>query len=333
MICPYVNNSLMKNILWISLFLSLRALAVDHYPFANGTLSVPTLLEKASLQCTGCQRDLSQFIQNKFNRAGDFHGPNCYNTALIASGLFKTNQIRYVSPEEFKALIGQNYRVSSNKAPNTLVVFDAKSSWGHAGFYLGDNLVFHKKSYNTYYHYRISSIDKVGIPEVGEWTPSPFEGEIAQFKWPELGKLPMEFFVLNKKTINYSVHAELLKYLEALIIKDAGAWAFAKNWGLMGVNLLHELKAKLPNQDALTKGMLTSFHDQAQVYFDEVHFKNARNYDRVTEEVCLPQNPEQLKTLYMNLGNYLKINKTNLESKWNQVMAQDKRKCRERFSL
>ena len=323
----------MKLLIICTFFLAFNSLAGEHFPFANGTLNIPYLGERESLICTGCQKELPQFIQNKFNRPGDFHGPNCYNTSLIASGLFKTNQIRYVSPEEFKAIIQTHYQKLNSAKADSLVVFDAKSSWGHSGFYLGDGLVFHKKSYATHYHYRITPIGKVGVIEKNEWTPNPFEGSLAQFDWPELGKLPMDFYQLSKRSLNYSNHAQLLKYIESIIIKDAGSWAFAKNWGLVGLNLLQELMSKLPNQDALTKGMLISFKDQVQVYFDEVHFKNTRNYDRTTEEVCLPANLIQLQALYKDLGKYLKVDSQILEKKWNQVLNQDKRRCREKLSF
>lgn len=318
---------------FLGLLLSSTVLAAESFPFANGTLNVPSLTEREALTCVGCQRALSTFIRNQFNRPGDFHGPNCYNTALISSGLFKAQQIRYVSPEEFRALIRTNFQKLSSARPNSLIVFDARNSWGHAGFYLGDNLVFHKKSYATHYHYRITTLEEVGIPEKGEWTPNPFEGSVAQFNWPELGKLPKEFYQLSNKNVRISTHPELLKHLEAMIIKDAGAWAFAKNWGLVGLSLLQELKNKLPNQDALTKGMLISFQDQVQVYFDEVHYKHTRNYDRTTEEVCLPTDAGQLKTLFFHIGRYLNVDSSSLEGKWQRVMSQDKRRCRERLEF
>ena len=86
------------------------------------------------------------FIQEMFNRPGEIHGPNCYNTALIANGYFSKLQKRYVSPEEFEEILKSNFVKVTTPVYQDIIVFDAKSSRGHAAFYLGDELIFHKKS-------------------------------------------------------------------------------------------------------------------------------------------------------------------------------------------
>ncbi len=305
----------------------------DFYPFQNGTLKVPSIGNKEQLECVGCHFNPPPFVKAKFNQAGDFHGPNCYNTALISSGVMKPNQIRYVSPEEFEALLKTNFSAKSNLSSGDVIVFDAKSSRGHAAFSLGENLVFHKKSYGTYYTYRITSIENVGVVEKKEWTPNPFEGSIAQFNWPELGKLPKAFYKTTKKTISYDPRfARVLTSLEPVLVNDFGKWAVAKKWGLIGKNLIEDyLKLITPQADSLTKGMFISFKDQMQLYFDEVHFKNARNYDRVTEEVCLPEDKTQLQQVYQFLGKTLGRSDAELQKNWERVLSQDKKRCRERL--
>lgn len=299
------------------------------FPFANGTLRVPELGSKLPLDCVGCQRLLKSFIKEKFNRPGDFHGPNCYNTALIASGAFSAKQIRYVSPEEFEAILVQLYSPLTQATPDSLVIFDAKSSRAHAGFYLGDGLVFHKKSFGTQYHYRIAPILEAGVPEVKEWIPSPMEGSHNQFLWPELGKLPQTFYRLNKKTLNYqSQYSTILKKLDSLLLVDLGQWAIAKKWGLIGMNMLDDYLALIKNQaDPLTKGMLTSYKDQLNLYFEELHYKNSRSYERTTAEICLPENPDQLKSMFKDLAQNLRWTSEQMESKWIQVTGQDKKRC------
>lgn len=326
----------MKSLLSFALILfSSLSLAQDStfYPFQNGNLKVPNLGSKESLECVGCNFTQPAFVKKMFNRQGDFHGPNCYNTALITAGVMKLNQVRYVSPEEFEALLKLNFAPKSSASAGDVIVFDAQSSRGHAAYYLGDNLVFHKKSYGTYYHYRIAPIENVGVVEKKEWTPNPFEGSIAQFNWPELGKLPKAFYKASKKSISYDPRfARVLTTLEPILLNDFGQWAVAKRWGLVGKGLIEDyLKLIVPQADALTKGMLISFRDQLQLYFDEVHFKNARNYDRVTEEVCLPEDKAQLFQVYQFLAKSLGRSDAELKTRWDKVLSQDKKRCRERL--
>lgn len=299
------------------------------FPFANGTLRVPELGNKATLDCVGCQRMLGTFIKAKFNQPGDFHGPNCYNTALIASGAFTSKQIRYVSPEEFEAILAQLYSPLMQATPDSLVVFDSKSSRAHAGFYLGDGLVFHKKSFGTQYHYRVAPMLEVGVPEKKEWVPSPMEGSQNQFLWPELGKLPQTFYRLNRKTLTFqSQFSGVLKRLDAFLLVDLGQWAIAKKWGLVGQNLLEDYLSLIKNQaDPLTKGMLISYKDQLNLYFEELHYKNSRSYERTTAQICLPESVDQLKLVFKEVATNLRWTPEQMEAKWTQVLGQDKARC------
>lgn len=305
----------------------------NSYPFQNGVLEVPELGSKGPLKCSGCSLPTVPFITLKFNRPGDFHGPNCYNTALIGSGVMKSDQIRYVSPEEFEAILKTNYSLVNRPQAGDVVVMDAKASRGHAALYLGDNLIFHKKSFGTQYHYRITSLDLAGVVEKNEWIPSPIEGSINQFIWPELGTLPTAFYRPNKKLIPLDPKfSKVMKILEAQITQDLGQWAIAKKWGLVGMHLIEDyLNRVTSSADAITLGMLISFKDQLSLYFDELHYKNGRSYERTTEEICLPQDPHSLGILFQNLATSLNISKSQMETRWNEVMGQERKKCRVRF--
>lgn len=303
------------------------------YPYQNGTLKVPFIGSKEPIECIGCNFNPGQFIQKMFNSPGDFHGPNCYNTALISAGVMRPNQIRYVSPEEFEAILKQNFVPRPNRAAGDVIVFDASASRGHAAFYLGDNLVFHKKSYGTYYGYRITSVENVGVIEKNEWTPGPFEGSIAQFNWPQLGRLPKVYHKPVKRNLQYNPKfVKVIATVETTLLNDFGKWAIAKKWGLVGQYLIEDyLKNISPSADNLTKGIFISLKDQMKLYFDEVHFKNARNYERVTEEVCLPQDLTQLAQVHQFLGRSLGRQEIQLKASWDRVMSQDKKRCRERL--
>lgn len=307
----------------------IHARDVRDYPFQNGTLQVPEIGSKKVIDCIGCDIQLSPFAMTMFNRPGDFHGPNCYNTALIVSGAFNPTQVRYVSPEEFEAILKQQFEITSVQRSGDVVVFDAKSSRGHAAVYLGNDLVYHKKSYGTQYFYRISTIDEVGIVEKNEWVPSPIEGTLNQFVWPELGRLPKSYyrFKKNKLTIDPK-YSSVLKLVETQLLRDLGKWALAKNWGLVGKNIILDYQKSLSSSDPLTKSMLTSFYDQIGVYFEELHYKNSRNYDRTTEEICLPQSgTDELNKIYIALSKSLGKSPEATKRNWEKLLAQDKKRC------
>lgn len=311
----------------VGLFLCNFALADDvrFYSFQNGTLQVPEIGSKKPIECIGCVFNPGKFALEKFNRPGDFHGPNCYNTALIISGAMRPDQVRYVSPEEFEAVLKQQYELTTAERFGDVIVFDSKSSRGHAAVNLGNDLVFHKKSYGTQYFYRISTIAEVGIVEKNEWVPSPIEGTMNQFVWPELGKLPKSFYRFKKNKL--SINTEI-KLIETQLLKDLGKWALAKNWGLIGKNIIGDYKQAIASSDPLTKAMLTSFYDQIGVYFDELHYKNSRNYTRTTEEICLPENgTDQLKQIYFALSKSLNRSTEETTSKWDKILSQDKKRC------
>jgi hypothetical protein len=299
------------------------------YPFQNGTLQVPEIGSKKPLSCMGCELPLNAFAVMKFNRPGDFHGPNCYNTALIASGVYSPNQVRYVSPEEFEAVLKKAFTLTTNEKAGDILVFDAKSSRGHAALYLGDNLIFHKKSYATHYFYRIAPMTEAGLVEKNEWVPGPVEGTINQFVWPKLGELPKAFYRFKRVKISLTKEMNIL---ETKLLTDLGHWAIAKNWGLIGKNIIQDYYKEIsPRADELTQGILISFRDQVGLYFDELHYKNSRNYTKTTEEICLPSGgTDQLKVVYMALATSLKKTPEQSKESWEKILSQDKKRCSQR---
>lgn len=316
----------------IFLLLSFKAHA-SFYPFQNGTLEVPDLGSKDQLKCTGCNLPAVPLMAKKFNRPGDFHGPNCYNTALIASGVMKNDQIRYVSPEEFEAILKTHFSLVNQGQSGDVVVMDARASRGHAALYLGDNLIFHKKSYGTQYHYRITSLELAGVVEKNEWIPSPIEGSINQFVWPELGKLPTAYYRPMKKNISLAPkYINEMKLLDQQLTQDLGQWAIAKKWGIVGLHMLEDYLHRVkPSADPITVGMLISFKDQLSLYFDELHYKKSRSYERTTEDICLPQDSQNLGIIFQRLAASIDISRADMEAKWKKVMEQDRRKCQLRL--
>lgn len=276
----------------------------------------------------------NSFIKNSFNKPGPFHGPNCYNTALIASGYTDTKGIRYVSPEEFEEILKVAFRPVPTPSYKDVIVFDAKASRGHAGFYLGDNLIFHKKSYGTHYHYRITTIENAGVVEENEWTPGIMDDSSLQMKWPELGKLPQNYYRLQSKVkpqLDPKLAPLILK-MEAALLTDLGKWAIARKWGMSGEYFLEDLiqYAKQIKANAYTVAVLTSLKDQVYIMLEEVNFKNARNPSKVMSELCIPEDKEQLVEFFTLFGKLHKKNPERVFEILKDTLEQDPVKCSNR---
>ena len=273
----------------------------------------------------------SDFIVSMFNRPGDFHGPNCYNTALIASGLFPSEKKRYVSPEEFEAILKNNFIKTPRPQFKDVLVMDAQSSRGHAAFYLGDDLIFHKKSYGTHYHYRITEIKDAGVVEENEWAPGPMDDSSAQMNWPELGRLPMESYRLISQQLPAMdpKFSGLVLKLESLLTNDLKGWAIARKWGITGEYLLQDLLtyARKMKVDKYTEGVLISLKDQIFIFLDEVYFKRARSASRVMEELCVPEQKDQLFELIREFGKLNNIDQQKITATLKKIQEQDKSRC------
>jgi hypothetical protein len=311
------------------IFCSLLGWAQDElYLLAGKEILVPKLGSKQAL--TAHPR-FEGFIQEMFNRQGDFHGPNCYNTALIANGYFSKTSKRYVSPEEFEEILKSNFVKVTAPAFQDIIVFDARSSRGHAAFYLGDDLIFHKKSFGTQYHYRITDIDHAGAVEENEWAPGPADDSSQQMKWPELGSLPKEYYRRNSiKPMQLDKRlAPLVTKIEQALLPDLGSWAIGKKWGMTGEYLLEDLVkyGQTLKTDKYTAGLLTSLKDQVFIMIEEVYFKRARSASRVMEEICIPEQKEQLFGLIRETGKLLGRDSQKIETVLTKLDAQDKSRC------
>lgn len=311
------------------LFNSLSVWSQDgFFNLAGKVVTIPVL---------GSRQPLTQhprfegFIQKMFNRPGDFFGPNCYNTALILSGSLSQNDIRYVSPEEFNEVLKTSYIQVALPEFNDLIVFDAKKSRGHSAFYLGDNLIFHKKSFGTYYHYRITEIKNAGIVEANEWVPGINDDSSSQMNWPELGTLPLEYYRLKKSSRPKldPRFDKLIRKLEQLIVLDARSWAFGRKWGMTGEYLLEDflVYARSLKTDKYTEGVLISLKDQIFIMLEEVYFKSSHSPSRVMEDLCIPEDKVQLFDLLREFGSLLKLDSKKIAMVLEKLDRQDKERC------
>lgn len=273
----------------------------------------------------------SPFIKNTFNKPGPFHGPNCYNTALIASGYSSPNAVRYVSPEEFEEILKVSFKEVASPNFKDIIVFDSRASRGHSAFYLGDNLIFHKKSYATHYHYRLTTIENAGVVEENEWTPGPVDDSSLQMNWPQLGNLPKSYYRLSstQKPKLDSQLAPLIQMMEAALLKDLGQWAIARKWGMAGEYFLEDLLvyAKKIKASPYTIAVLTSMKDQVYIMLEEVNFKNARNPSKVKSELCIPEQSEQILNFINELASATKLSTDKTNEIISSFKNQDTTRC------
>lgn len=313
---------------FVFFFLSTFSFAQDQYlTLDQKQIFVPKLGSKTAL--TSHPR-FTGFIQTMFNKPGSFHGPNCYNTSLIATGAFPQTNLRYVSPEEFEAILKASFVSVPEAAYKDILVFDAKSSRGHAAFYLGDGLIFHKKSYGTQYFYRITDFEKVGVVEENEWVPGPTQDSSLQMKWPELGKLPMAAY--RRKSVLPRLDtrlAKLLTKIEQAVVADAKNWGMGKKWGMSGEYFLQDLQnfARTIKTDKYTEGMIISLKDQVYIMIEEVYFRSSRSSSSVLEEICVPEQPEQLFGFIKELGVILKKDPATIQRVITSMTEQAKSRC------
>ena len=318
----------MKAFLFLLLVSSALYAQDGRYMLNGQNVFVPKL---GSREALGVHTRFTGVISQLFNRPGEFHGPNCYNTSLISSGLWNNSKKRYVSPEEFEALLKNNYRQVSAPAYGDVIVYDARSSRGHASFYLGDNLVFHKKSYGTQYHYSIVESDKVGVVEENEWVPGPVDDSSLQMNWPELGKTPKDYYRLTSK---YLPKIEprfdsFLTGMEKALEKDLNTWAIGRRWGMVGEYLLDSVLtyARAQRVNRYTEGLILSIKDQVYVMIEETHFKSNRSTSKILKEICIPEEKDQVLNFIREFARIQNKDPRKVEEAIKKLEEQDRSRC------
>lgn len=310
------------------LLLTFQVLAQDrYYEFSNTTILVPGIGSESKLS----SHDLfSGFISNFFNRPGPYHGPNCYNAALIASGAYSAERLRYISQEEFEAVLKRNYQVSNEPQFGDIIVFDALASRDHAAFYLGDGLLFHKKSFVTSHLYRIISLEQVGILEKGEWQPNLGDDSAPQMNWPKLGALPKSFYRLYANDLHLDPRFEkIILQIEKALVRDLGKWEIGKRWGMLGEYLLQDLLdlAADMQTDDYTKGVLLSLKDQIFIMLDEVYFKRPRPIEKIYAEICIPVSRDEIISFVSEYGKLLRKDDKAIKAALYILLNQDRSRC------
>ena len=320
----------MKSALFLSLILlSISAIAQDCYPFKNSKICIPQIGQKLESPAA-----LPSLIKKLLNQSANYSGPNCYNAALIAAGVMKENEVRYVSPEEFESVLKNNYQEVSSPQTGDIVVYEANSGRGHVSYYLGNDLVFHKKSYHKNYLYRVVPMEEVGKIEKGEWQPSPWE-DIPAWTDENIGKTAKAFYRLKSSPLRESYTAIDKKWLELValinnqLIKDGPNWAVGKNMGLVSENFLNAA-IRIVQKDKVHPAVIAkmiSLKDQIYQSLEEMYFSRARGQRQVNdmnEEICFADN-QYTKDLIMKVATVLNKDAAKLSE---DLKKSDRIKCK-----
>ncbi len=288
-----------------------------------------------------------EFVGTSFNSYANFSGPNCYNTALLSSGILPSKEVRYVSLREFEQFLETFYIEHKEVKARDIVLFDAKSTRSHAAFYLYDGLIFHKKGYTKKYNYRIVPLQNVDKVEEGEWVPGPMD----DIRYPldeKLNEKPMAFFALKKELPNIKkdlskdetnfIHA--ISYITDQLLQNAANWKVGKEMGVISEDVLSDLGQYFYTYSRSEKALLKLFYarieslrDQINLSIRESHFSSrfARE-DKIYPEICFKDN-KYLRGLIAKLMTL--FDKTKSQENFEQVMkdlqATDTKACR--FSL
>lgn len=249
------------------------------------------------------------FISQDFNTNANFSGPNCYDTALLASGGLDAAQTRYVSLDEFERILSAKYdKVTGEALFGDIVVFDAGNSREHAAFYLGHDLIFQKKGFRKGYGYRIKPIDQAYDAELSEWAPSPLADE----------KIDLDTSVIKNPRAYYRLKAQqphseplstaqlrmvrLIDLINDEMLRSAPTRKVAQSMGIMIESIIRQLKSDfgpLGTSSAMDGRLayyrLVSLADQLFMNIDEGLFPTvyARSRERQinTENCYLPDSP------------------------------------------
>jgi hypothetical protein len=330
----------MKLLLFLLILSSSNCLwATICYPYQSGEACIPAISsrEPIAFQQTATP-SWPMAIWKLFNQSANYSGPNCYNAVLVATEVFPIKAIRYVAPSEFESWLLHYFDQVDSPLLGDIVVYEAQGPRGHAAFYLGDDLVFHKKSYPKGFLYRITKMEDVGLVELNEWMPGRFDTIIGGLD-EGIGKTPKAFYRRKKIAESYKYNKtetlwqRLLELVETELVHTGPNWSVGKQMGLLVENTLvrlHQL-AKEQKLHPHLVAKLESLKDQVFQSLEENYYAEVRSQRRIDEinaEICYPKSSFNQKFI-LELIRVLKVDAEEVMPKLTDRLSQmDLVKCR-----
>ncbi len=299
--------------------------------------------EKNIYDLTGAMPD---FVQQKFNRFANFSGPNCYATALVASGVIPSEKMLHVGLDEFQEYLTQYFEEVRTPAFGDVILYDVQGSKDHAAFYLFNDLVFHKKGFLKGYGYRITTLEGVFAADPFEWRPGRFD-DLQSTPNPDFGKKPKKFFrrlaadrlpTAGTLTAQEKQAVELIAFIRAETLKSAPEWDVSDNMGTMIESVVSDLRRQLdwlkksPNFTArIAYEELRSLESQLfQSIEEELFSSQTANAEKINAEHCLPENAfvnELVKKSFALMKNR-EATQDEVTAILGQMAAVDRKSCR-----
>lgn len=254
--------------------------------------------------------DVSAFfpvaVRNNLNRLKNFSGPNCFATALMASGLLEEDELLYVGLDELQLYFDHYFAKVSEPRFGDIIHYDVQGSKDHAAFYVLDGLVFHKKGYRKGYGYRMTELTKVFVADPFEWRPSPFDSHQPKDD-ASFGEKPKRYYrrlapdaVAPSPTPSPKEAAAVavVNHIDAQMKHSAPHWSVHKDMGTMMESAIRGLVdelAFLKNSAAfdakLAYERLRSLESQAFQSIDDSLYTSPRADEaEINEKYCIPDN-------------------------------------------
>jgi cell wall-associated NlpC family hydrolase len=250
-----------------------------------------------------------------FNKAAGFAGPNCYSNALVSAGLLPLDGLRHLSTDETEHLIEMYFDKvdTKNMMPGDIIVYN---SFDHMSFYLGNNLVFHKKSYLKEHLYRVCLFDKVYEEEPNEWKPhpmygyNPFSNSTTIRKMTAYRKKSSTSYSLGEVSDDLRKKIELITYILDNIVYQSPKWHGSRELGYFTERLMEDLVRDFADMSKSNNLIVEAFYHQISSIRDQMNQSienellssphSQSNANQILKEVWFPQN-EYSKTVVSKL--------------------------------
>lgn len=285
-------------------------------------------------------------VRQNFNRLKNFSGPNCYATALMASGLLREDELLYVGLDELQLYFEHYFTEVDQPRFGDVVLYDVKGAKDHAAFYLLDDLVFHKKGYRKGYAFRIAPLTRVFAAEPFEWKPSPVDDEQAKDD-PGFGEKPKKFYRLRDPAAASAPQGKeaaaiaVINHIAEQMKVATSRWSVPRDMGTMIEGaitaLLKEFRflAASPSFEArLAYERLHSLESQAFQVIDETLYTSDRaDPDKINEQNCLVEN-EFLNALFKKFYFYrhqTEADAAQITKMLEETRAMDRKSCHFKF--
>lgn len=210
-----------------------------------------------------------------FNLEYSFGGPNCFNAAFTAAGLRSPDRLRHVGNPEADQLLSMYYKKTSASSlrPGDIIVLN---SGDHGVYYLGDGLIFHKKSYLKQHSYRIVPLEKAYEPEPFEWKPGPFDNgspfnSSEPIRKMEAWRPTGAQYEFGYATAEEQARAGVINFIAEQVELKAPNWKLSRELGYFTESLLEGLVSEWSSMGKSPNPVIRAYYHQISSLRDQAN--------------------------------------------------------------